>query len=168
VKQPYEPISVLNAFPTYASREDYERATGQPAPAWNPQRQPKFWFDPKPKKMTTGPDGTPYTIYTNVFLGGFAEDQNPVFETLMLSLAEASAANIPPTGTGQTNVPGADAPAVPCPAKPLSSTQQIVRYGAFAIPTIRNLDVPLPGDSAGGFSDADRTLLQAIAARILS
>ena len=166
-KQAYEPISVLNAFPTYATADDYTRATGQPCPAWNPNRHPKSWLDPKPKKMTTGPDGTPYTMYLNSFLGNFdPEDQSPIFESLMLSIAEASTVNIAPTGTGQTNVPGADATPVPCPSKPLTSTQQIVRLGIGQVPVVRNIDVPLPSDNAGGFTDADRALLQAIATKL--
>ena len=167
MKQAYDPITVLNAFPTYATPEDYTRATGQPCPAWTLSKHPKYWFDPKPKKMTTGPDGTAYTMYTNSFLGNFDPDtQLPIFESLMLSLTEASTVNIPPTGTGETNVPGADANPVQCPSKPLTSTQQIVRYGVLQIPAVRNLDVPLPSDDATNFTNADRALLQAIAAKL--
>jgi hypothetical protein len=40
------PISILELFRTYHDRDEYLKATGEEAPAWNPNRPVKVWFDP--------------------------------------------------------------------------------------------------------------------------
>lgn len=159
-KLPFEPIAVLHLFPRYQTREDYESKIGQPCPPWDPNRRPKEWLDPNPIELFIGPDGSGFTVYDRVLTGRPDATGVPGLTRLVISIAEASSVNIPPKGTGATNVPGADQPEVYIPLKPLSATQALVyRFGATV--AVRNLDVPLEGEG-GGFSLADRDLLTRI------
>lgn len=163
-KQPFDSVAVLHLFPRYQTREDYEAKTGQSCPPWDPNRRPKEWFDPNPIDLFIGPDGSGYTVYDRVLTGKPDATGVPGLTRLAISVAEASTVNIPPKGTGATNVPGADQPEVYAPLKALSPTQALVyRFGATV--AVRNLDVPLDGEG-GGFQQADRVMLMAIATKL--
>jgi len=163
-KQPFDPVAVLHLFPRFQTREEYEEKTGKTCPPWNPSRRPKEWFDPNPIELFIGPDGSGYTVYDRVLTGKPDAAGAPALTRLAISVAEASTVNIPPKGTGATNVPGADQPEVYAPLKALSGTQVLVyRFGATV--AVRNLDVVLDGEG-GGFQQADRDLLKAIAAKL--
>jgi len=121
-------ISQLNLFPTYATREDFQAATLEEAPPWNPYRFPKNWFDPNAK---TNPSRV--IVYEHAFAvdantGQVLEnpDGTPKFDKLALSRDEAATVNIPPTGPGQTDVPGADQTPVPVPMRALAPNEVIV------------------------------------------
>ena len=40
-------LQELHLFPYFQTREDYSAKMGHDAPAWNPDRPPKAWEDPK-------------------------------------------------------------------------------------------------------------------------
>jgi len=162
--EPTYGIHKLYVFPTYSTREEFQEATGQEPPEWNPYRQPKSWFDPKAKASTTRrivyepvlalhPD-------TGAVLAG--PDGKPALDALVLDRDEAANVNIPPKGTGMTNVPGADQPEIPVPLRPLEPNEEL--YFGFGRPVlVRNLDLYVPPP---GFVEADRKLLKAIAEKL--
>ena len=143
IKTPYEPLSVLAQYPSYATCADFEQASALPCPAWNLVRQPKTWYDPAAKPMFTGPSGVQYTLYERIFLGQYDSEGKGILEPLILPVSEARTVNIPPRGNGMTNVPGADQVEVPPPMKAPGPTQAIEKYGPMAVPMVRNRDVPL-------------------------
>jgi len=157
-------IHKLYLFPTYATREEFREATGQEPPEWNPYRQPKSWFDPKAKNSATRK-----LVYepvlatppeTGAVLAGL--DGKPAFDALVLDRDEAANVNIPPKGTGMTNVPGADQPEVPGPLRPLEPNEDLFFWFGRAV-MVRNLDLYEPPP---GFLEQDRRLLKAIASKL--
>nr|MDP9112733.1 hypothetical protein [Acidobacteriota bacterium] len=81
----YSPAA-LALFQEY-TRESYRAAFGVDAPAWDPARQFKTWFDSS--VFTPQPNTIAYQIF----------GQNPAgawgFQTLTLLLADAAAVNLP-------------------------------------------------------------------------
>ncbi len=163
---PYPKYGITNLylFPTYATREDFEKMTGQVCLPWNPARAPKYWYDPKPVKKFTGPGNVAYTSYDRIWLGNRDAANNPVLDPLVLSLDEAASANIPPTGPGSTNTEGADAPAVPAPMRALEPNEQLF-FDFGGLLTVKNTDL-FPQLEQVGFSQHDRDLLAAIAMKL--
>jgi hypothetical protein len=159
-------ISNLYLFPTYATREDYQAATGQEAPAWNPYRQPKSWFDPKAKESVSRRVVYEYALAINEDTGALLRDANglPYLDALVLDRDEAATVNIPPKGPGMTNVPGADVPEVPVPMRALEPNEQLY-FDWGSILMVKNTDL-FEQSSGDGFSQADRDLLKKIAARL--
>jgi hypothetical protein len=160
-----KPISSLNLFPTYETREAYERATGQPCPAWDASRKPKSWMDPNAKKaLMVG--GVPYALYPNVYVSFDQIAGQPVWDQLGLPVTEAKTVNIPPKGEGQTNVPGADQPEVPCPMRDLTD-DEVIRLGFAAIPQVWRAD-EMPVAVAEGFTAEEKKLLLDAARKVLA
>jgi hypothetical protein len=164
---PYPKYSITNLylFPTYATREDFQKATGLEAPPWNPYRQPKSWFDPNAKASPSR-----RVVYENVFAtdpdtGALLCDANqiPKLDALVLDREEAATVNISPKGLGMTNVPGADAPEMPVPMRPLEPNEEFFRdFGSLIV--VKNKD--LFGQLESGFGQNDRELLQKIAQKL--
>jgi hypothetical protein len=158
-KPPYEALSTLNAFPTYATCPDFERATAKPCPAWNATKPPKYWADPNPvKKLTLG--GVAITLYDS-FLGSRVNEEG-VLESFGIAVDDAKAVNIPRTDVA--NVPGADVLPVPVPMRALSATQRIVQHGFGGLWQVRNTDVPESQEMAD--QSEVLKLLRAIAAKL--
>jgi len=164
---PYPKYSITNLylFPTYATREDYEKATGQPAPEWNPYRQPKSWFDPNAKKSASRRIVYEYALATDPETGAllFDEKGRPKLDALVLDREEAATVNIPPKGLGMTNVPGADQPEVPVPMRALEPNEELFQdWGGIIM--VRNTD--LYPQLLVGFDASDRELLRKIARKL--
>lgn len=157
-------IDSLYVYPYYQSQEDYAKATGLAAPVFNPNRQPKYWHDPKARESTRR------TIVYNQVLA-VAEngaplvgpDGKPMLDLLVLQKDEAATVNIPPKGPGVANVPGAGVPEVQPPLRPLESNEEL-GFGFGSTVFVHNKDFPF--DEGGTFSSADRLLLQAIARKL--
>ena len=164
---PYPKYSITNLylFPAYGTREDYEKATGQEAPEWNPYRQPKSWFDPDARKSTSRRIVYEYALATSPDSGVplFDSQGRPQLDALVLDRDEAATVNIPPKGLGMTNVPGADAPEVPVPMRALEPNEELYRDWAGII-MVKNKDY-FPEPEAG-FGEEDRRLLKNIAAKL--
>jgi hypothetical protein len=154
-------LESLYLFPYYQSREDYQKATGADAPVFNPNRQPKYWQDPKAK------DSLKRNVVYNQVLA-IAEngaplvgaDGKPMLDLLLLQKDEAATVNIP---VGAANVVGADVPAVPPPLRALESNEEL-DFGFGNTVYVHNTDYPF--DDTGIFSAADRLLLKAIAKKL--
>jgi len=168
-KAAYEAVSNAYLFPTYATAEDAERATGKPVRAFRANLRPKRWIDPNPADSgVEGSDGKPTAEYRG--LDPASIPVGPVkTKRFLVPFAEASEFNIPPTGQGATNVPGADVPEYPAPLKELAATQMFVKRTFTSGVEIRNMDVPdpgVPGPEAGAFTAEDRLALQTIRADV--
>jgi len=164
---PYPNYSIthLYLFPAYATREEYQKATGQEPPAWNPYRQPKCWFDPQARQSTSRRVVYERALATNPANGVplFDSEGRPQLDALVLDREEAATVNIPPRGMGMTNVPGADVPEVPVPMRALEPNEELYRDWAGII-MVRNKDF-FPADAAG-FGKQDRELLRQIARKL--
>jgi hypothetical protein len=152
-------ISYLYLFPTYATREDYQKATGQEPPPWNPYRQPKHWFDPAAAESRSR-----RVVYEYVIAEPPAgPDGKPALDVLVLDREEAATVNIPPTGPGTTNTPGAGAPDVPCPMRALEPNEELF-FDFGSVIVVKNTD--LYPQLEEGFTSEDRKLLKAIAEKL--
>ncbi len=155
-------LSNLYLFPYYQTREDYERSVGQAPPPWDPNRPPKYWFDPNARQSTrrnvvydfviaTSESGTPLV----------GPDGKPMLDLLVLPKEEAATVNIPPKHVA--NVPGADRPEVPCPLRALEPDEELAfDFGGVVVVRNKNLYPSLEV----GFTAEDRALLRAIAAKL--
>lgn len=151
----------LYLFPYYPTREDYQRATGQEPPPWNPYRQPKYWFDPAAKDSKSR-----RVVYERVLADPPAgPDGKPMLDVLVLDREEAATVNIPPKGPGATNVPGADAPEVPVPLRPLEPDEELA-FDFGGIVVVRNKHLWAELERQSGFTAEDRRLLAAIARKL--
>lgn len=153
-------ISQYYQFPTYATRDAYRRATGEDAPAFDPARKRKHWFDPQATESAKR-----QFIYDRVlaFEGrnpAHDEAGDPVVEMLVLSRAEAATVNIPISESDSLPVPGGDYPEVPVPIKALKEGERLVfdRLGQ-----VRVRIEAIYGQTYEGFSSRDRAVLNAIA-----
>lgn len=160
---PYPKYSLekLYLFPYYQTREDYQRATGQEPPPWDPNRAPKHWFDPNAAQSARRS-----VIYENVLALSdtgsplVSPDGKPMLDVLVLSKEEAATVNIPPLGT---NVPGADRPEIPCPLRALDPDEELFfDFGGVVAVKNRKLFSQLET----GFTADDRALLRAIAEKL--
>jgi hypothetical protein len=153
-------ISNLFLFPVFGTREEYQRATGQEAPAWNPYRRPKYWFDPAARDSRTR-----RIVYTQALaeppIAG--PDGKPMLDALVLDRDEAATVNIPPKGPGTTNTPGAGEPEIPCPMRPLEPNEELAFDFAGTI-VVRNKD--LYQSLEVGFTQNDREMLKSIARKL--
>jgi len=168
-KAAYEPISKAYLFPVYATAEDAERATGKTLEPFSADLRPKRWIDPNPVDSgLEGSDGNPTAEYRGLEEASVATGTIKT-KRFSVPLAEASMFNIPRSGPGMTNVPGADVPEYPAPLKELAPTQILVRRTPMSGVEIRNMDVPdpgVPGPEAGAFTAEDRLALQTIRADV--
>ena len=153
-----QPITALNLFPTYGSREDYTAATGKPCPPWNPKRLPKSWEDLSALSSTED-----MVVYDRTFTG-FVSGL-PKWRRLFLTPAEAASVNIPPVGVPE--VPGADKPGVPCPMRELAD-DEVLKPGPGPM-GIGAPQVWKESELAGievGFCASDRALLVKIGQKL--
>jgi hypothetical protein len=165
LSQPKYSITNLYLYPTYATREAYQAATGQEAPAWNPYRAPKSWFDPNARQSTSRRVVYEYALATDPDTGANSYDAQgrPMLDALVLDREEAATVNIAPKGTGMTNVPGAGVPEVPAPMRALEPTEELfVDFGGIIM--VKNKDLYAQLES--GFYSTDRVLLQKIAQKL--
>lgn len=157
-------LDTLFLFPYFSTREEYQKATGQAPPPWDPKRPPKYWFDPKamdsPRRIV---------IYDSVLAVSengtlLRDDQNrPAIDTLVLQKEIAATVNIPPKGPNSTNIPGADQPEVQMPLRSLADNEELFfRFGGVV--AVRNKETY--AFTQVGFTYQDRLLLQSIAHKL--
>ncbi len=157
-------LDSLYLFPYYQSQEDYTKATGLAAPAFNPNRQPKYWFDPKAKESTKRT-----ILYEQVLAVAengdplVGPDGKPMLDLLAVQKDEAATVNIPPKGPGVANIPGAGVPEVQPPLRALESNEEL-GFGFGNTVYVHNIDYPF--DDGDSFTAADRLLLKAIAKKL--
>ena len=157
-------ISALipSAIKTFSNQADYFAKTGKTAPQYNPALPIKAWID------TSAPAGFAMLTYNTAHLD--ANGQKPVVTTISMPSFLASAVNLPPDSGP---IPHSTAGTYLTPIRALLPNEQLVAspFSPNGIGGVVNLDLynPNPPASApptGGFTDADRSLLKAIAAAI--
>lgn len=151
----------LSIFPRYQTREDYRQATGQEPPPFDPNRRPKYWFDPKAKDSQRR-----NVVYDNVLVvSEFGKplpgaDGKPMLDVMTLPKMEAATVNIPPQGT---NIAGADAYEVPMPLRTTEPGEEMFfQFGGIV--AVKNVE--LFDALKEGFTAADRELIHAIARKL--
>lgn len=157
-------LDTLFLFPYYSTREEFQQATGQAPPPWDPTRPPKYWFDPK---AMDSPRRT--VVYDNALAisdnGTLLRDENdaPVLDLLILNKEIAAAVNIPPKGPAVSYVENAGVPEVQMPLRALADGEELFfRFGGTV--AVRNKDAYM--ETQVGFYHSDRLLLQAIAKKL--
>ncbi len=158
---PIYSITKLYKFPVYMTRDEYQAAFGEEPPAWNPDRAPKYWFDPAAKnapKMSVVYDCVIATAANGAALVG--DDGKPVTDLMVLSKSEASSVNIPPH---LANVPGADVPAIPVPLRALETGEELF-FSLGGVVSVKN--TALYSQLDNGFTVKDREILLAIASKL--
>ncbi|HZT29962.1 MAG TPA: hypothetical protein VFA33_08775 [Bryobacteraceae bacterium] len=154
-------IENLYLFPCYGTPDAYQRATGKPAPDWNPNRAPKFWEDPHAKdnpKRTVVYDQA--LVLDDKGYPAVGPDGQPVLDLLVLNKDEAATVNIPPD---LGNIPGANVPMVPPPLRALEPNEQLF-FPFGGVVAVKNLD--LYPSIERTFTPADRAVLNAIAKKL--
>jgi len=164
-RQPFYPFDTLFLFPYYSTREEYEKATGRPAPPWDETKPPKYWFDPKapeaPRKLVVY--DTVLAISENGTLLRDETTNQPLLDMLVLTKEHAAVVNIPAKGVAAGKVPNADQPEVPMPLRPLLDYEELFfRFGG----TIAVRDKEYYAQTQVGFTSDDRDLIKAIAAKL--
>lgn len=157
-KQAFEPLESYHETPVYPNRDAAKEATGEEIAEFTAERRPKYWRILQPENVTGVQffpvDDVPMVLFPRAFFGKVSADGKiGILEALVMSVEETKTFNIPPSGTGMTNVPGAEKPARPVPIKPLTDSQQIQRgEGPTSGYGVRNLDVPSPIVASGAWT----------------
>jgi len=160
-------IDELALFTRYQTRVAYEqKSPGSLAPAFNPNRRPKFWEDLAAKDSPLRNVTYDRVIaVTDRGMAAFDSDGNPFLETLQLPKLEAATVNIPPDGT---NVEGADPYEVQMPLKPLPIGHKLT-FESGSVPgggVVSVRDTVAFALQVEGFTAADRALIRAIASKL--
>jgi hypothetical protein len=159
-------IDALYLFPVFQTREVYANMVGEEAPAFDPDRPPKHWFDPGAAESSRRSVVYDSVLAVNTATGKpIVEKGAPVLDVLVLSKDEAATVNIPPVGT---NIPGANVPSVPVPLRPLDVNEKLAFSASpmGGIVEVQNTDFQAEVPVADGFTAADRALIQKIANKL--
>lgn len=158
-------ISNLYLFPVFQTREAYRLAVGVEPPPYNERIPIKSWFDPDAAKNTRRK-----IIYENVI--AYAENGaplvdaagKPMLEPLVLDVAIAGAVNIPFKAPGVPDQPTTGLE-IPVPMRPLTDNEELfLQFGGTV--AVKNKAAFAQLEQLGKFTDQDRSLLQAIAAKL--
>lgn len=155
-------VENLYLFPRYQTREAYAAALGEKPPAWDAAQPPKFWFDPAAKTSTKRTFVYERALVTSDTNGSVLpdEDGKPMVDSLSLLRTIAGAVNIPPNAS---NVIGADVPEIQVPLRALEEGEELF-FQIGGVAAVKN--TTLYAALKEGFTQSDRTLLQAIAAKL--
>jgi hypothetical protein len=153
-------IAKLYRFPYFQTREAFLAANGYDAPPFTADRPPKYWMDETARssesRVVVYDPVIAYAANGSPLVG---PGDQPVVESLALFREEAYTVNIPPAGA---NIPGASQPAVPVPLRVLTDEEELF----FAMPGVVAVRLKAFQEPDRGFTEADRSLLQAIALRL--
>ena len=151
----------LYLYRRYQTRADYQKATGEAPPPFDPNKRPKYWFDPAAKDSPRR-----NVVYDNVLaISEFGKplpgpDGKPMLELMTLPKTEAATVNIPPEGT---NIEGADTYEALLPLRNLEPGEELFfQFGGLV--AVKNVE--LFDALREGFTPADRALIQAIAKKL--
>lgn len=163
-------IDALHMFPYYSTREQYERETGKPCPAYIDNGRPKYWQGTVPADADPDLSIRFKVAYNSKGGVSTAPDGSPKFSYLDLKPEEVIAVNIPQKNVGQW--PGnTSAVEIQAPMYDLLPTEKLVFQAGIAGAQLKIRRDPLPGaptapSASGGFTEADRAMLKAIAGRM--
>jgi len=152
-------ISELYLFRVFGSREDYQRVTGEEPPAYDPNRPPKFWFDPKALTSTRRTIAYDPVLATTNEGVPFSDQGKPMLDILLLTKEEAASVNIWHNQSGQ---PQPHLPPVPVPLRELQENEELF----FLMPQVVSVRDKNMVQDAGMFTAEDRSLLRAIASKL--
>lgn len=158
------PINDLYVFPTFQTRDDYFKATGEEAPAWDPNRPVKCWFDPAARNSNKR------TFLYDVVLmydtnGMVLSDEKgtPQLEQLALLREEAARVNLLPREKMLDYGPGSKVAPIPVPMRPLNENEELV-FTFGGVVAVRRKDAYR--DNVNAFTVKDRQLLEKIAQKL--
>lgn len=121
------PINDLYVFPSFQTRDDYFKATGEEAPDWDPNRPVKSWFDPAARNTNKRT-----FLYDLVLMydknGMVIPDENgvPQLDQLALLREEAARVNILPRERMVDYGPGSKVAPIPVPMRSLKEDEELV------------------------------------------
>jgi len=153
-------IAKLYRFPYFQTREAFFEVNGQEAPPFTTERPPKYWIDEEARNS-----GRRIVVYENVIAYAangsplVGPNDQPVVESLSMFREDAFTVNIPPVGV---NIRGANQPDVPVPLRALTDDEELF----FAMPGVVAVRLKSHREPDRGFTEEDRTLLQAIARKL--
>ena len=153
-------IAKLYRFPYFQTREAFLEANGYEAPPFTTSRPPKYWIDEEarssPRRVVVYENAIAYAANGSPLVG---PDGQPVVESLSMFREDAFTVNIPPVGA---NVAGANQPDVPVPLRALTDEEELF----FAMPGVVAVRLKSHQEPDRGFTEEDRSLLQAIARQL--
>jgi hypothetical protein len=158
------PISNLYVFPVFQTREEYFKATGEEAPAWDPYKPVKIWFDPAARTTRSRT-----VLYDNVLLydknGQVLSDEKgrPLLDQLALLREEAAQVNMLPSERMVDYGPGSKVAPIPVPMRALKPNEELV-FTFGGVVAVRNKDTYR--NSVNAFTVEDRALLEKIAQKL--
>ncbi len=153
-------IAKLYRFPYFQTREAFLEANGHEPPPFTNERPPKYWIDEEARNSARR-----VVVYDHVIAYAangsplVGPNDQPVVESLSLFREEAFTVNIPPPGV---NIDGASQPDVPVPLRALSGDEELF----FAMPGVVAVRLKSHQQPDRGFTEEDRSLLQAIARKL--
>lgn len=158
------PINDLYIFPTFQTRDDYFNATGEEAPAWDPNRPVKSWFDPAARNSNKR------TFLYDVVLmydtnGMVLPDEKgvPQLEQLALLKEDAGKVNILPREKMLDYGPGSKVAPIPVPMRALKENEELT-FTFGGVVAVRRKDAYK--QTVNAFTVQDRQLLEKIAQKL--
>lgn len=167
--QPAMGLGAISLFVEFNSPSDFQSKTGDPLPAPNPSFGPKHWADPAAAAVM---GSSPYSTFTYTAVqadGTVGQMSLPAYIAGSVNFFPSA---FPAAGAGdsysQMLMRAAGQPMVPLPIRPLDPTREHLQ--ASTIGTNGGNYIVMANvvtqASADGFTNIDRTLLQAIAAKL--
>lgn len=158
------PINNLYLFPVFQTRDEYVKATGEEAPAWNPNKPVKTWFDPAARNTTKRTFLYDNTLVTDEN-GMLIPDANshPQLDQLALLREDAANVNMLPRETMVDYGPGSKVASIPVPLRDLKPNEELVFVFGGGV-AVRDKDAFQSNITA--FTPADRALLVKIAQKL--
>jgi hypothetical protein len=171
IREAYAPLTELQVFDVYQTRQDYEEATGNPCPPPDPKRRRKHWFDPAYAGVSQEDDDGQLVFYqalaVNPRTRAVVRDFNgkPMLTTIALSKWEAGQVNIP-EGTANEfplSEPIMMFDQIQTPLRSLTPEEELEFYGPMGVVRVVNT-VLRDADKAKSeqFTAADREALRQI------
>jgi hypothetical protein len=162
---PVSGLAELYLFPYYATQEAYKLATGQEAPPYQPFKPRKYWFDPAANQTSKRYMTYDHAVVTSA--DGYTAAQGPDFkpytDQLILLREDSASVNIPIERLHAAGEVVVVAPEVQVPIRALEEGEELAFGLGGAVVCSRPVIVE---QAYGGFTPADRHLLEAIAERI--
>lgn len=158
------PISDLYIFPSFQTRDDYFKATGEEAPEWDPNRPIKSWFDPAARN--TNKRTFLYDLVLMYDKNGMVLSDakgTPLLEQLALLREEAARVNMLPREKMVDYGPGSKVAPIPVPMRPLKETEELVfTFGGVVAVRVKDAFNAV----VNAFTVGDRMLLEKIGQKL--
>jgi hypothetical protein len=158
------PINDLYLYPSFQTRDEYFKATGEEAPEWNPNKPVKSWFDPAARN--TNKRTFLYDVVLMYDRNGMVipdEKGVPQVEQLALLREEAASVNILPREKMVDYGPGSKVAPIPVPMRALKENEELV-FTFGGVVAVRLKDAFR--NTVNAFTVQDRQLLEKIAQKL--